>query len=104
MSSYYFCKVFKRGTGLTFSHHLSHIRVEQAKSSLLDRNARISEIAFDIGLTSITNFNRTFKELVGESPSEYRHSLPSPLKGRHGPVDPKGKVSIGPDILFHEGP
>jgi YesN/AraC family two-component response regulator len=104
MSGYYFCKMFKRGTGLTFSHYLSRIRVEQAKSLLLDRNARISEIAFDIGFTSITNFNRTFKELVGESPSEYRHSLPSPVKGCHGCVDSKGKISSGSDISFHERP
>ena len=76
MSSYYFCKVFKRATGLTFTHYLSRVRVERAKSLLLNPNARVSEIAFDCGFTSITNFNRTFKELVGQSPSEYREALP----------------------------
>ncbi|MFZ0711738.1 MAG: helix-turn-helix transcriptional regulator, partial [Terrimicrobiaceae bacterium] len=76
ISSYYFCKMFKRATGLTFTHYLSRVRVERAKSLLLNPNARVSEIAFDCGFTSITNFNRTFKELVGQSPSEYREALP----------------------------
>ena len=76
MSSYYFCRMFKRATGLTFTHYLSRVRVERAKSLLLNPNARVSEIAFDIGFTSITNFNRTFKDLVGQSPSEYREALP----------------------------
>ncbi len=76
MSSCYFCKVFKKATGLNFTNYLSRVRVEKAKTLLLNPNARVSEVAFDIGFTSITNFNRTFKQLAGESPSDYRQSLP----------------------------
>ena len=76
MSSYYFCKVFKKSTGLNFTDYLSRVRVENAKRLLLNPNARVSEVAFDIGFTSITNFNRTFKQLVGQSPSDYREALP----------------------------
>ena len=76
MSSYYFCKMFKKSTGLNFTDYLSRVRVEKAKRLLLNPNARVSEVAFDIGFTSITNFNRTFKQLVGQSPSDYREALP----------------------------
>ena len=76
MSSYYFCKMFKKVTGLNFTDYLSRVRVEKAKSLLLNPNARVSEVAFDIGFTSITNFNRTFKKLAGQSPSDYREALP----------------------------
>jgi AraC-like DNA-binding protein/ligand-binding sensor protein len=76
MSSYYFCKMFKKATGVNFTNYLARVRVEKAKSLLLNPNARVSEVAFDAGFTSITNFNRTFKQLVGQSPSHYREALP----------------------------
>jgi AraC-like DNA-binding protein/ligand-binding sensor protein len=76
MSSFYFCKMFKKATGLNFTEYLSRVRVETAKKLLLNPNARVSEVAFDSGFTSITNFNRTFKQLVGRSPSDYRDTLP----------------------------
>jgi AraC-like DNA-binding protein len=76
MSSYYFCKMFKKATGVNFTNYLSRVRVEKAKSLLLNPNARVSEVAFDSGFASITNFNRTFKQLAGQSPSDYREALP----------------------------
>ena len=75
MSSFYFCKMFKKATGLNFTEYLSRVRVETAKKLLLNPHARVSEVAFDTGFTSITNFNRTFKHLVGRSPSEYRDAF-----------------------------
>ena len=77
MSGYYFCKMFKKSTGLNFVEYLARIRIEKAKNLLLNRNERVSEVAFEVGFQSITNFNRTFKKLVGRSPSEYREALPT---------------------------
>lgn len=76
MSSYYFCKSFKKATGINFTEYLALIRIERAKEMLLNPNARVSEVAFETGFHSITNFNRTFKRHAGCSPSEYRRSLP----------------------------
>jgi AraC-like DNA-binding protein len=76
MSSYYFCKTFKKATGLNFTDYLARIRIERAKELLLNPNARVSEIVFEVGFQSITHFNRIFKRHVGRSPSEYRQSLP----------------------------
>jgi AraC-like DNA-binding protein/ligand-binding sensor protein len=75
MSSYYFCKTFKKVTGLNFTDYLARARIERAKELLLNPNARVSEIVFEVGFQSITHFNRIFKRHVGKSPSEYRQSL-----------------------------
>ena len=71
-SSFYFCKMFKKGTGLNFTEYVSRVRIENAKNLLLNPNLRISEIAYQVGFQSLTHFNRVFKKIVGESPTEYR--------------------------------
>ena len=77
MSTFYFCKTFKKVTGLNFTHYVSSLRVEKAKNLLLNRNYRVSEIAFEIGFQSLTHFNRVFKRIAGASPTEYRQHLPT---------------------------
>ncbi len=75
-STFYFCKLFKRATGLHFTEYVSRCRIEKAKNLLLNPNLRISEIAFSVGFQSLTHFNRVFKKVLGESPTEYRNRLP----------------------------
>jgi AraC-like DNA-binding protein len=75
VSTFYFCKMFKKATGLTFTEYLSHVRIAKAKSLLLNPNLRVSEIAYDIGYQSLTHFNRTFHRVVGQSPSAYRRAV-----------------------------
>ncbi|PYL71268.1 MAG: AraC family transcriptional regulator, partial [Verrucomicrobia bacterium] len=76
ISRHYFCKMFKKATGINFIDYLSRVRVEKAKTLLLNPNSRISEAAFACGFQSMTNFNRAFKRIVGRSPTEFRRSLP----------------------------
>jgi AraC-like DNA-binding protein len=75
LSVFYFCKIFKKATGKTFTEYLSEVRVMKAKNLLLNPHARISEVAFESGFQSITHFNRIFKKRVGVSPSRYRMNL-----------------------------
>ncbi len=77
MSTFYFCKTFKQFTGLNFTHYVSRVRVEKAKSLLLNPHARVSEIAYAVGFQSLTHFNRVFKSMIGESPTNYRQNLQS---------------------------
>ena len=74
-SSFYFCKMFKKGTGLNFTEYVCRVRIESAKNLLLNPNLRISEIAYQVGFQSLTHFNRVFKKTVGEAPTEYRAKL-----------------------------
>lgn len=75
MSPFYFCKVFKKATGLTFVEYVSRLRVEKVKELLLNPHLRISEIAFATGFQSLSQFNRTFRQVAGESPTAYRARL-----------------------------
>jgi AraC-like DNA-binding protein/ligand-binding sensor protein len=76
-STFYFCKMFKKVTGLNFTDYVSRVRIEKAKNLLLNRNLRISEIAFEVGFQSLTHFNRVFKKISGQSPTVYRDKLPT---------------------------
>ena len=74
-STFYFCKMFKKATGLNFTDYVSRLRIEKAKNLLLNRNLRVSEIAYEVGFQSLTHFNRVFKKIMGQSPTEYREQL-----------------------------
>ena len=76
-SVFHFCKVFHKSTGLRFRDYLARLRLEDARNRLLNPSLRISEIAFDVGFQSLTQFNRTFKRVFGQSPSEFRAQVSS---------------------------
>ena len=72
MSPFHFCKQFKKNTGLNFTQYVCRCRVETAQRLLLNPHSRVSEVAIEVGFQSITHFNRVFKDIVGQSPSQYR--------------------------------
>ena len=72
ISPCYFCKLFRKQTGLTFTEYRTQARVEAAKRLLLDPRRRVSEAAYESGFDSIPYFNRAFRQHVGCSPSEFR--------------------------------
>jgi AraC-like DNA-binding protein len=74
-SKFYFCKIFKKATGINFTDYLARVRTERAKNLLLNPNLRVSEIAYEVGFQSLTHFNRVFKRILGQSPTEYRSQL-----------------------------
>jgi len=76
-SPFYFCKQFRKATGVSFIEFLTRTRTEKAKNLLLNPNLRVSEIAFAVGFQSLTHFNRAFKKIVGQSPTRYRGRLPA---------------------------
>ena len=75
-STFYFCKLFKRHAGLNFTRHLSNVRIEKAKNLLLNRELRVSEIGYEVGFQSLTHFNRVFKKVVGQSPTDTGSGCP----------------------------
>lgn len=74
-SAFYFCKMFKKATGLTFTDYLARVRVEKVRNLLLNPHKRISEAAFEAGFQSLSQFNRVFRRVAGESPTSYRDRL-----------------------------
>ena len=67
-----FCKVFKETTGVTFTEHVNRRRIEWARRELLRPGARVTEVAYKVGFTSLSQFNRSFLRFVGEAPRDYR--------------------------------
>ncbi|MDO8540180.1 MAG: PocR ligand-binding domain-containing protein [Opitutaceae bacterium] len=79
MSAVYFCKRFRRETGLNFSDYVRRMRIEEVKQLLLNPHTRVSEAAFAAGFQSLSQFNRDFRLVAGETPSTFRerlHGLP----------------------------
>jgi AraC-like DNA-binding protein len=72
VSTFYFCKLFRKTTGLTFTDYLGRVRVEKAKNLLLNPHLRVSEIAYTVGFQSLTHFNRIFRKTTGEAPTAFR--------------------------------
>jgi AraC-like DNA-binding protein len=72
VSPFHFCKIFKRATGLTFTDFVNRARVEKAKRMLMKPDARITEVAYDVGFQSLSHFNRSFRRIASESPTEFR--------------------------------
>jgi AraC-like DNA-binding protein len=76
-SVFHFCKVFHKATGLKFTDYVARVRLEDARTQLLNPNRRVSEVAYDVGFQSLTQFNRMFKRVFGQSPSVFRERLSS---------------------------
>ncbi len=75
MSSFHFCKVFKASLGVTFTDYLARTRVEKTKQLLINPHKRVSEAAYEVGFQSLSQFNRAFRRITGETPSAYREHL-----------------------------
>lgn len=71
LSTAAFCRYFKRHTNMSFTDFLNRYRINLAKTFLLQEET-ISEVCYKLGYESISYFNKTFKKLVGETPSSFR--------------------------------
>ena len=67
-------KIFSEETGFTFGQYLSRIRVEKGKKLLEQGEFSQSEISYMTGFSDQSHFSKTFKKIVGISPSTYQFS------------------------------
>lgn len=66
-----FCRYFKKRTHKSFSQYLNEIRIRHACKLLIEGGLPISDICYQSGFNTITNFNRQFKQLMQVTPSEF---------------------------------
>ncbi len=78
LSSSYICTIFKNETGLTLNQYLTDFRIDKAKKLLTDPRYKITDISARVGYSDGNYFGKTFKKLVGMSPSEYREQELNP--------------------------
>lgn len=69
------CRKFKSVTGKTVFGYIKSRRLEAAMYELRSTDKKILDIALDCGFANISNFNRTFKEEIKTTPTQYRASL-----------------------------
>ena len=71
-SEAHFSRTFRATFGETPHRYLQRRRVERAMYLLRRTDRDVTDICFDVGFSSLGTFSRTFSEIVGESPSEFR--------------------------------
>ena len=80
VSAAHFIRTFKTTFGETPHRYLQRRRVERAMSKLVETDRSVTDICFDVGFASLGTFSRTFHEIVGCTPSEYRdREAPKPV-------------------------
>ncbi|MDD6552296.1 MAG: AraC family transcriptional regulator [Prevotellaceae bacterium] len=67
-----FSRYFKKRTGKTLREYIIDIRLGFAIRKLVDSTDAVSEICYDCGFNTLSNFNRLFKERKGCNPTEFR--------------------------------
>lgn len=73
-SPYHLSRLFKGQEGMSFVDFLNSVRVEEAKKLLCDLDRSVTDVCFDAGFNNLNHLGRTFKKIVGVTPSAYRKS------------------------------
>lgn len=67
----YTSTVFRKKTGDTFLHYVENLRIEKACELILTSEYKIAVVAEKVGYTNDASFRRSFKRVMGVSPSQY---------------------------------
>src|SRR5262245_41260587 len=86
VSEAHFIRSFKATFGETPHRYLQRRRVERSMFLLRETTRSITDICFDVGFMSLGTFSRTFREIVGETPTAYREG--------HGPMAPPNCIQM----------
>lgn len=68
----YISKIFLKGTGIPLQKYIAERRIEKAKEYLIRSNLPVSRIASQVGYNNFSYFSKTFRDLTGCTPNEYR--------------------------------
>lgn len=75
MSSSSICRYFKRRTHQNLWEYINSYRINRAAQVIIETDRPISEIGPACGFNNISNFNHTFREHLGTTPSDYRRKF-----------------------------
>jgi len=78
VSEAHFIRSFRAVFGETPHHYLQRRRVERSMFLLRETDRSVTDICLDVGFSSLGTFSRTFRDIVGETPTAYREG--------HGPM------------------
>lgn len=72
MSKYHFARSFADTYGDTPMRYLTRRRIERAQDLLRAANLTVTEVCMMVGFSSLGSFSSRFRDLVGETPTQYR--------------------------------
>ena len=72
LSKYHFLRLFRSAYGRTPAAYLSERRVERAQDLLRATNLTVTEVCHAVGFSSLGSFSSRFRQIVGETPSEFQ--------------------------------
>lgn len=81
ISKFHFVRVFDQTTGTTPHNFLACLRMQRAKERLLQSETSITDVCLEVGYNSLGTFSKTFSELVGLSPQQFR-TMPRRLSAK----------------------
>jgi AraC-like DNA-binding protein len=78
VSEAHFIRTFRSTFGETPHRYLQRRRVERSMFLLRETERSVTDICLDVGFTSLGTFSRTFRDIVGQSPTDYRKHAVAP--------------------------
>ena len=75
VSHIYLSQIFKNIMGVSIISYIVNLRIEKAKRALEDTDELVYDIAEAVGFQDAKHFSKTFKRIVGSSPTEYRKNI-----------------------------
>jgi AraC-like DNA-binding protein len=94
----YFSTLFARATGQHVTDYICGSRLEKACELLARTDAKIMKVCGESGFRDLAHFNRTFKKVIGVTPSQYRRFIAPRKRDRAGEV--KGARTKPPIALW----
>jgi AraC family transcriptional regulator len=78
----HFCRAFKHTFGMPARIWIRERRIEFAQGLMLTTGASLSEIALSCGMSDQSHFTRSFRRIVGETPSSWRQTRHDTIQER----------------------
>lgn len=75
LSKYYISRLINKKLNQNFNEYINNLRISEACNILKETEMKIADISEDVGFGTIRSFNRSFKQVMGLSPLEYRSSI-----------------------------
>ncbi|WP_425639065.1 AraC family transcriptional regulator [Algoriphagus yeomjeoni] len=79
MSESAFSRYFKTRVNKSFSDFVGDVRISNARKLLQDEDLNISQVCYESGFPTLSNFNKQFKDRIGKTPMAYKKDFIEPL-------------------------
>lgn len=75
LSENHLLRNFGRLFGMSPFQYITRLKIGEAKRQIMETDSNISDVAFNLGYTSLSNFSYYFKSVTGLSPTELRKKV-----------------------------